>query len=186
MKIQVDNNIQIELLVPKHAQSLFELTEQNRQHLKQWLAWLDLVKTYEDTEIFIETAVHQHNHNQGSSFAVLYCGELVGVAGFNHYDFQHKWGAIGYWLSASCAGKGIMTKVVNALLAYGFYENRLNKIEIRCGQQNFKSRAIPERLGFTNEATLRQCEWLYDHYIDHVVYSLLASEYQANKPHHHS
>ncbi|GAC20378.1 GNAT family N-acetyltransferase [Paraglaciecola arctica] len=178
MKIQVDNDIHIELLVPIFAARLFNLTNNNRSHLKKWLAWLDLVETFEDTQTFIDTAVHQHNNNEATTFAILYRGDLVGIAGFNHYDYQHKWGAIGYWLCASCTGKGLMTKVVQKLLEYGFVENRLNKIEIRCAKENHLSRAIPERLGFTYEATLRQCEWLYDQYVDHAVYSMLASEYK--------
>ena len=112
-------------------------------------------------------------------FAILYRGELVGLAGFNHYDYQHQWGAIGYWLCASCTGKGVITRVVQTLLEYGFVENNLNKIEIRCAEENHQSRAVPERLGFKYEATLRQCEWLYDQYVDHAVYSMLASEYKA-------
>lgn len=53
----------------------------------------------------------------------------------------------------------------------------LNKIEIHCAVNNKKSRAIPERLGFRYEATLREQEWLYTHYVDHAIYSMLASEY---------
>jgi ribosomal-protein-serine acetyltransferase len=178
MKIQVDNDIHIELLVPAFDERLFMLTSKNRVHLKKWLAWLDLVKTFDDTKTFIDTAVHQHNHGLGTTFAIMYRGDLVGVAGFNHFDYQHKWGTIGYWLCSSFTGKGVMTKVVQKLLEYGFVENKLNKIEIRCAEENYESRAIPERLGFTYEATLRQCEWLYDRYVDHAVYSMLVNEYK--------
>ncbi|WP_339725859.1 GNAT family protein [uncultured Paraglaciecola sp.] len=180
MKIQVDNNIHIELLVPEFTERLYVLTNRNRAYLKTWLAWLDLVKTFEDTQMFIEHTVQQHNHNQATTFAIVFRDKLVGIAGFNQFDYQHKWGVIGYWLCASYNGKGVMTKVVEKLLEYGFVENRLNKIEIRCAVENHKSRAIPERLGFTYEATLRQCEWLYDKYVDHAVYSLLASEFKTN------
>jgi ribosomal-protein-serine acetyltransferase len=180
MKIQIDKDINIELLVPVFAERLYGLTNQNRAHLKKWLGWLDLVKTFEDTQLFIDTAVHQHNNHQATTFAILFRGELVGVAGFNHFDYQHQWGAIGYWLCASFTGRGVITKVVQTLLEYGFVEQSLNKIEIRCAQQNHHSRAIPERLGFTYEATLRQCEWLYDQYVDHAIYSILACEYKAN------
>jgi ribosomal-protein-serine acetyltransferase len=40
-----------------------------------------------------------------------------------------------------------------------------------------KSRAIPEKLGFVQEGITRQEEWLYDHYVDHVIYGLLAKDW---------
>ena len=70
-----------------------------------------------------------------------------------------------------------MTKVVRALMDIGFKEFRLNKIEIRAATENVKSRKIPERLGFTEEGTLRQVQWLYDHFVDHVVYGMLKDEW---------
>jgi ribosomal-protein-serine acetyltransferase len=181
MKIQVDKDIHIELLVPIFTKRLFDLTNKNRAHLKKWLAWLDLVQTLEDTQTFIDTAVQQHINGQATTFVILYRGDLVGVAGFNHLDYQHKWGAIGYWLCAAYSGLGVISKVVQTLMEYGFVENSLNKIEICCAAKNHKSRAVPERFGFTYEATLRECEWLYDRYVDHAVYTMLASEYKARQ-----
>ncbi|MGS2721568.1 GNAT family N-acetyltransferase [Paraglaciecola aestuariivivens] len=179
MKIPVNNQIHLALLVPEFAESLYSLTNKNRQYLKNWLSWLDLVNSLQDTQTFIETAIYHHNHNQGSSFAIFYQEKMVGVAGFNHIDHQHHWGAIGYWLDQEHTGKGIITQSVIQLIKYGFIEHQLDKIEIRCAEQNHKSRQIPERLGFTYEATLRQCEWLYNHYVDHAVYSLLRSEFRG-------
>jgi ribosomal-protein-serine acetyltransferase len=176
MKIQIDDELYIAQLIPAHAIDLFNVTDKNRVHLRQWLSWLDLVKSIEDTETFIDTAIYQHNHGVGSSFAIFYADQLVGVAGYNQLDAQHHWGAIGYWLSESYTGKGIITQVVSKLIEYGFVEYQLHKIEIRCAEHNLKSRQIPERLGFTYEATLRDCEWLYDRYVNHAVYTLLKGE----------
>ena len=53
----------------------------------------------------------------------------------------------------------------------------LNRIEIRCATQNVRSRAIPERLGFKEEGLIRDAEWLYDHYVDHIVYGMLESDW---------
>ena len=74
-----------------------------------------------------------------------------------------------------------MTKTVLALLQYAFEDLQLNKVEIRAAVGNAKSRAIPERLGFTKEGTIREAEWLYDHYVDHVAYGMLASEWKLVK-----
>ena len=67
----------------------------------------------------------------------------------------------------------MMTDACRALIDTLFSEYDLNRIEIRAAVQNVKSQAIPERLGFTKEGCLRQCEWL------HFVYGLLKEEYEA-------
>ena len=39
-------------------------------------------------------------------------------------------------------------------------------------------RAVAERLGFRLEGVTRQTEWLYDRFVDHAVYGILASEWR--------
>jgi ribosomal-protein-serine acetyltransferase len=62
---------------------------------------------------------------------------------------------------------------------YAFSGLKLNRVEIACATENKKSQAIPKRLGFTEEGIARQAEWLYDHYVDHIVYGLLASDWKC-------
>jgi ribosomal-protein-serine acetyltransferase len=71
-----------------------------------------------------------------------------------------------------------MTKGCQALISYAFNDLELNRIEIRCATGNRKSCAIPERLGFVKEGVVRQAEWLYDHFVDHIIYGMLASEWK--------
>ena len=174
MKYRINSNLTMERLRLDHTQELYELTEINREYLREWLPWLDKIGSSSDTKAFIESAA-----GGSPNFTILYKGAMCGVAGFHEICQQHKIGSIGYWLAQNHTGKGIVTAVVNELLKIGFSDLSLNKIEIRCAENNIKSRAIPERLGFTCEATLRQCEWLYSKYVNHVIYSMLASEYNA-------
>lgn len=172
-------NIVIEQLGLAHAQELYDLTEANRKYLREWLPWLDQIKSSSDTKKFIESTIKESSAGGAPNYAVLYKGTVCGVAGFHEINKQHKIGSIGYWLAQNHTGNGIITEVVKELLKIGFGEFNLNKIEICCAEGNVKSRAIPERLGFTYEATLRQCEWLYSKYVNHAIYSILASEYNA-------
>ena len=70
-----------------------------------------------------------------------------------------------------------MTRAAKGMLDIAFNEYKLEKVEILVAVDNYKSRQIPERLGFKLEGVNRQAEWLYDHYIDHAVYGLLATEW---------
>lgn len=92
-------------------------------------------------------------------------------------NWANKSTSIGYWLGERYQGKGIMTKSCKSFIEYAFKELNLNKIEIRCAEQNFRSRAIPERLGFVKEGIIREAEWLNDHFVSHVVYGILAREW---------
>ena len=78
-----------------------------------------------------------------------------------------------------------MTKSVQAVADYIFQYLQLHRIEIRCGVQNHKSRAISKRLGFKEEGVIRDGEFLYDHYHDLVIYGILAHEWQTSQKHLH-
>ena len=55
----------------------------------------------------------------------------------------------------------------------------LNRVEIRAAPENRRSRAIPERLGFTEEGTLRQAERVGERYLDSAVYAMLAEDWKG-------
>ena len=103
-------------------------------------------------------------------------GRLADTINLHDIDSESRKANVGYWLGAECQNRGLMTKACRVLLDYAFQELNLNRVEIPCTVQNTKSRAIPERLGFVQEGVIRQAEWLYDHYNDHVIYAMLAED----------
>ncbi|GAA5417542.1 putative ribosomal N-acetyltransferase YdaF [Paraliobacillus ryukyuensis] len=173
----IDDEIQLKLLDPSDASAIFALTDQARPYLRQWLPWVDGTKTIHDTEQYIESTMKGFANRQSLTTAIFYQGKLVGVAGFNVLDWTNNIAYIGYWLGESYQGKGIMTRVVRALTTYAINDLEINRVEVRAATQNHKSRAIPEKLGFHHEGNIRQAEKLYDHYVDHAVYSVLAEEW---------
>jgi ribosomal-protein-serine acetyltransferase len=169
------------LLQEHHAEELFALVEANRASLREWLPWLDANTEPDHTRVFIRASLEQLARGQGFACGVRWQGQLAGVVGLHAIDRANRGTSIGYWLAQRARGHGLVTRACTAVLDHAFDDLGLALVEIRCAPGNRRSRAIPSRLGFVEEATLRQREWLHDHWVDSVVYSITADEWRARR-----
>jgi ribosomal-protein-serine acetyltransferase len=176
--LTVDDETSIELLEEHHAEELFTVIDANRAYLRQWLPWLDGSRSTEDTRVFIRVSLQELATHNGFAGALRYQGRLVGGLGLHKIDWPNRATSIGYWIAERVQGRGLVTRACAVLLDHLFGELALNRVEIACATGNRRSCAIPERLGFTREGIRRESEWLYDHYVDLVVYSMLAAEWR--------
>ncbi|MGM0422255.1 MAG: GNAT family N-acetyltransferase [Pseudomonadota bacterium] len=174
---KVDDDLELILLQEQHAPPLFDLVDRNREHLREWLGWLDKTQTAQDTLDYIKLGKEKFAKNIGFELGIVVDGEIAGVLGTHFIEWQHRRSSIGYWLGAEYTGRGAMTRSVAAVLDYLFVELKLNYVEIHAAPGNAKSRAVPERLGFKQEGVLRDYEWLYDHFVDHVHYGIRVAEW---------
>jgi ribosomal-protein-serine acetyltransferase len=177
-EIRVSDHITLKMRTVQDAEDFFTLVDKNREKFRTYLAWVDDTKSVKEVEDFIVRCSKSFEDKTGADFGVQYDGVWIGSMGFHGVDAINKKAAIGYWLDADYEGRGIMTECVKAIISYGFETLDLNRIEILCATTNTKSRAIPERLGFTLEGTLRQYHRINGAYVDDIVFSLLKSEWQ--------
>jgi ribosomal-protein-serine acetyltransferase len=91
-------------------------------------------------------------------------------------DWGNKKTSLGYWLGKKYEGQGIMTQAVDAFTQYAFDKMGLHRVEIRCAEKNKKSRAVPEKLGFQLEGTLKESERLAGGYVNQVVYGKVKTD----------
>ena len=176
--IVADEDISLFILLEQDASEMFALVESNRTRLREWLPWVDGVQSREDELAFIGLALQQYEYSEAVSCAIRYRGQLVGTIG-SHFLAGHKSIEIGYWLGKEYEGKGVMTRACKAMVYHAFKNWQINRVQIRCATGNVRSCAIPQRLGFTREGVMRQAEWLYDHFVDLVLYSMLANEWHV-------
>lgn len=169
----IDDELRVGLSVPYFAEELFVLTDTNREYLRQWLPWLDSIQEVNDTREFIRSQLERFSRGEAVHQTIFFQGRVAGVIAFNVIDNVNHIGHVGYWLGREFTGKGIMVKAVKDLIDQGFTFWNLQKIEVRCAVDNVKSRAIPEKLGFDKEGTIRRAARVYDRYDDYVVYGLL-------------
>jgi ribosomal-protein-serine acetyltransferase len=169
-------SLKLRLVREEDAEELSLRVDQNRDHLRQWMPWLDEI----DTLNFIRRSLEGTTAGTQYSYALLLSGKLVGVAAFNNIEKLNRCATMGYWLAKSKMGKGYMTAAVKALMDEGFQQLKLNRIQARVATGNYPSQAVCDRLGLKKEGVLRQAEWLYDHYVDLTMNSVLRSEWKAN------
>ena len=101
---------------------------------------------------------------------------FLGVVGYHGIDWASRSTTLGYWLGEEFQGQGLMTEACGATVEHAFGELGLNRVGTVCATDNHRSRAIPERSGFRREGVQRQAEWLYDHFVDHVMYARLRGD----------
>lgn len=176
MGLRISEDVRLRLLEESDASELQALIEANRDALAPWLRWA-AGQTLSDTVEFIRQTRLQALENRGFQTAVDASGRIAGVVGFTNVDWQHRTASIGYWLDQGHQGRGTMTQAVRALVGHAFEVWALHRVEIRAAAANHRSRAIPERLGFRPEGTLRDAECVGGRYLDSVVYAILATEW---------
>lgn len=175
--LPVSETISLKLLEQEDAEELFSLVNESRTYLRQWLPWVDGALSPESYRPVIEMWLRQFAEHNGFQAGIVYNGELAGMIGFHKIDWLNKSTSLGYWIGNRFQGEGIMTDSVRTMIDCAFSTYQLHRIEIRCGVENRKSRAIPERLGFHLEGIQRDGELLYDHFHDLAVYSILTSDW---------
>lgn len=88
---------------------------------------------------------------------------------------------IGYWIHKDYINQGLATEVSAALTRVAFEVHEVERVEIHCAEENLASAAVPRKLGFTHEATLRHRTLLLDG-ISHnmMIWTLLRDEYPGS------
>jgi ribosomal-protein-serine acetyltransferase len=201
---RISDNLELRLLQLADAEELFALTDANRLYLRQWLPWLDTIDRVNDTRDFIARTLKQLTEQEGLAAAICDRGKIVGLVGFNrivgvaslrrqtfhvgnacalrlrYENRQDRIGYIGYWLAESAQGKGMMTKSCQSLINYGFTTLKLDRMVIACATENYRSRAVPLRLGFVHTGVIRDAEWLYQEFVEHDMYALSVEDWKKS------
>jgi len=113
------------------------------------------------------------------AIAVKETGEIAGGASLIRIESRHRKAEIGYWLGKGFRKKGLVKEAVKLLLEHGFGKMKLNRIAIKCHQQNKRSRKVIEKAGAKFEGIERQGAISgLGKKADMRVYSILASEFK--------
>lgn len=177
--VLITQDIELKTFSLDEANKLYQLIDKNRMQIGDWLMWVDKTKSVEDVKKMIQEYIERRKKGEGISFGIWYQAKLIGYISYAYLNKDSRKAGIAYWLDSAYQGEGIITKSCEALIEYGFNQLKLHRIEISCAEGNTKSRAIPERLGFTKEGILRESELIRGgKLVDNHFYALLKQDWK--------
>jgi len=168
--IIVDEEINLTLADPKYATKMFQLIDDDRDYLSQWMSWPKLTTKVSDCEASAKRMLHDYADGKCLPCYIIYKGSLVGTASFNVIDRSLKRVEIGYWLSATYQGRGIVTRVCQQLITVARNDLDIQKIQISVAEENAPSRAVCERLEFDLEGMIKHAENINGRIVTHAIY----------------
>lgn len=102
---------------------------------------------------------------------------IIGTILFNNWSKKFSSAEVGYDLAQAYWGQGIMTEILRKVIAFGFEQMGLNRIEASFALENVGSRRVLEKNGFAYEGTLKDKWYMNGRYWDGMVVGLLRKDY---------
>ena len=165
---------------PKDALLLQRSVQESVEHLQPWLPWVkdepeELKVKIERLRMFRAKFDLSENYFYGVFDPEE--TELIGGTGLHPRVGSNAF-EIGYWVNVNHVNKGYATEFSAALTKIAFEIENVNRVEIHCDPDNIRSGAIPKKLGYVYEATLRgRTETIEGRQSDSMIWSILREEY---------
>lgn len=167
---------------PSDAQMLADSVAESLEHLKPWMPWVHL-----------EPEILEEKVERLKRFRGLFDLQRDYVYGIFNKDETRQLGGtglhtrlsdseleIGYWIHKDFVKQGLTTESTAALIKVAFEIIHIHRIEIHCDPANIASAAIPRKLGFTHEGTLRAKTSFLDRWSDSMIWGLIEDEYPSS------
>ncbi len=165
---------------PKDAPLLKAAVDESLDHLRPWMPW-----TINEPEV-LQTKIDRlrkfrANFDLGRDYIFgifdLREGQVIGSTGL-HTVPEGSAREIGFWIHVEHINQGLASEVTAALTKVAFEVENVDRVEIHCGPKNIRSAAIPKKLGYQYEATLKRRYVTADgEPRDTMIWSLFAPDY---------
>jgi len=167
---------------PSDAQLLADSVAENIDHLKPWMPWAYFEPTpMEERVNRLKRFRGMFDLGQDYIYGIFNPEEtkLIGGTGL-HTRLGDSELEIGYWIHKDHINQGLVTESTAALIKVAFEIVHVHRIEIHCDPANLASAAIPKKLGFTHEGTLRAKTPFLERWSDSMIWGLIEDEYPAS------
>lgn len=158
-------------------------TYAHRPEVSRFMPWGP--NSEQDSRDFVGRALAAQVASPRLSFeiAVIWreSGQLIGGCHLSVQNQTQGVGEIGYCLHPDFWGRGCAAEASGALLALGFEELQLHRLQATCDPENKGSRRVLEKLGMQLEGRLRQNLQIRGQWRDSLLWSILENEWRGGR-----
>ncbi|ASW75286.1 acetyltransferase [Chryseobacterium piperi] len=162
---------------------LRQLTHNDAKDLFEYFS-LDIVMEYYDLATFVkleeaEEVIEHFNtefkNKKGYRWAIELKEEkkVIGTCGYHNWFHEHFKAEIGYELNPKFWQKAYMTEAIKPILAFGFNEMNLHRVEAFIDPANISSEKLLLSTGFQKEGTMRDFFFEKGKFVDATIFGLL-------------
>ena len=170
---------------PRDAPLLQTAIEESAEHLRAWMPWMrEEPRDLDDRIEFLRILRAKFDRSEEYVYALFDKDErkVLGGAGL-HDRLGEDALEIGYWVHVAHLGLGLATEAAGAMTRVAFEAMSVERVEVHCDPKNVRSAAVPRKLGFTLDATLRKRALRPDGTRrGTMIWSLLLEEYAGSIP----
>jgi len=142
-------------------------------------------RTAEDVQAFVQRFIDWQDEQPRTRFQFAITlragGWLIGSCGIRKETATAQQADLGYEIAPSHWGHGYATEAARAVLAFGFNDLELHRIQAFCLAENAASGRVLEKLGMQREGRLREHRWMKGHWWDTLAYGILQHEWKAQQ-----
>lgn len=142
---------------PSDAPLLSRAVEESMEHLRPWMPWIGgEPKTLDARVAYLRSMRAQFDGDEQWVYGIFDAQEKTVLGGTGlHPRLGPRAIEIGYWVHAAHVNQGLATELAGALTRVAFALHDVLRIEIHCDPANARSAAVPRKLGYRHDATLR-------------------------------
>lgn len=173
-----DNEITLKHLDIKDTACFFKVVNDNREELEKWLPFVPFIQHSIDAKEYIRQLLELMDEDSTEVFSVFYNDQWVGMVVIKDIDWYTQKAELGYWISPEYYQKGIGTTALKLTIEYCFNNIEINRLQIKTAPHNNASLALIQKFPFQKEGIEREAEKINERFLDLIVFSCLASDYQ--------
>ena len=150
----------------------------SRVHLQHWLPWVPYNDSEEASLRFTGASAADWDSGRALRFVIRERKHqsVLGLLSFDNCVHLHRSCDLGYWLREDACGFGYMTESAMACLQFAFQRAGIHRVRCAAATTNSRSLAVIARLQFHFEGIARQAEFVDSRWLDHAVFSKLATD----------